>query len=110
MALFDVIKNKLFINLLVKHYLEESYISPFPKACKVWRFVLPSCAMSETGANSTQKGISGEDQQSSGEDFYFEDGLMVFTALFHRKRGRCCRNGCRHCPYGFQKVREKTPE
>jgi len=35
-----------------------------------------------------------------GEDFYFdENGLMVFTALYLLKRGYCCGNGCRHCPY-----------
>ncbi len=34
------------------------------------------------------------------EDYYFEDGLMVFTAAYHLKRGSCCGNGCRHCPYG----------
>jgi len=34
-------------------------------------------------------------------DFYFnEQGLMVFTAEYHRKRGYCCKSGCRHCPYG----------
>ena len=34
-----------------------------------------------------------------GVDFYFEDGLMVLTARFLEKRGYCCGNGCRHCPY-----------
>lgn len=34
-----------------------------------------------------------------GEDFYFEDGLMVLTAHYLEKRGYCCGNGCRHCPY-----------
>jgi hypothetical protein len=34
-----------------------------------------------------------------GEDFYFENGLMVFTETYHRKRGYCCQNKCRHCPY-----------
>jgi hypothetical protein len=35
------------------------------------------------------------------EDFYFnEQGLMVFTARYHQKRGHCCQSGCRHCPYG----------
>ena len=24
---------------------------------------------------------------------------VVFTALFHIQRGRCCGSGCRHCPY-----------
>jgi len=38
-----------------------------------------------------------------GLDYYFEDGLMVFTAHFLRKRGYCCESGCRHCPYGFVK-------
>jgi hypothetical protein len=33
------------------------------------------------------------------EDFYIEDGLMVFTEHYHRKRGFCCGNACRHCPY-----------
>lgn len=34
------------------------------------------------------------------EDFYLEDGKMVFTAAYHLKRGSCCGSGCRHCPYG----------
>jgi hypothetical protein len=34
-----------------------------------------------------------------GEDYYFDGGLMVLTARFLRKRGYCCDNGCRHCPY-----------
>jgi Family of unknown function (DUF5522) len=35
-----------------------------------------------------------------GEDFYMENGHVVFTALYHLRRGRCCGSGCRHCPYG----------
>ena len=34
-----------------------------------------------------------------GLDYYIEDGKMVLTAHFLRKRGWCCGNGCRHCPY-----------
>jgi hypothetical protein len=34
-----------------------------------------------------------------GEDYYFENGLLVMTAAYHRKRGYCCGSGCRHCPY-----------
>jgi Family of unknown function (DUF5522) len=34
------------------------------------------------------------------EDYYFEDGYIVFTAAYHLKRGYCCGSGCRHCPYG----------
>jgi len=32
-------------------------------------------------------------------DFYFEQGLMVFTGGYHLRRGFCCGNNCRHCPY-----------
>ena len=34
-----------------------------------------------------------------GEDYYSEDGLIVFTASYHRRRGYCCERACRHCPY-----------
>jgi len=36
---------------------------------------------------------------SSREDFYKEDGNIVFTEEYHTKRGYCCESGCRHCPY-----------
>ena len=32
-----------------------------------------------------------------------ENGLYVFTAHYLRKRGYCCQNACRNCPYGFEK-------
>lgn len=32
-------------------------------------------------------------------DYYFDNGLMVLTGTFLLKRGYCCGNGCRHCPY-----------
>lgn len=33
-------------------------------------------------------------------DYYLnENGLMVFTAQYHIRRGYCCKNGCKHCPY-----------
>jgi len=33
-------------------------------------------------------------------DYYFDcNNLMVFTAIYLQRRGYCCRNGCRHCPY-----------
>ena len=36
------------------------------------------------------------------EDFYLDDdGNMVFTAIYLRKRKFCYKSGCRHCPYGF---------
>ncbi|HTB52101.1 MAG TPA: DUF5522 domain-containing protein [Ferruginibacter sp.] len=42
-----------------------------------------------------------------GEHFYYnEEGLIVFTALFHLNKGFCCGNGCKHCPYDFKNVPE----
>ena len=39
----------------------------------------------------------------SEPDYYIENGLYVFTHSYHLKRGHCCKNGCRHCPYGYKK-------
>ena len=35
-----------------------------------------------------------------------ENGNTVFTESFHLKRGYCCNNGCKHCPYGFNKSKK----
>ena len=33
-------------------------------------------------------------------DFYYDtNGYRVMTESYHRRRGTCCGNGCRHCPY-----------
>ena len=40
-------------------------------------------------------------------DFYYDGtGYIVFTEHYHLEKGRCCGNGCRHCPYEFNNVRE----
>ncbi|HXB08296.1 MAG TPA: DUF5522 domain-containing protein [Puia sp.] len=46
-------------------------------------------------------------QLIEGVDFYYnEQGLMVLTEKYHRERGYCCGNGCRHCPYDYERVSE----
>ncbi|OFY90940.1 MAG: hypothetical protein A3K10_17530 [Bacteroidetes bacterium RIFCSPLOWO2_12_FULL_31_6] len=38
------------------------------------------------------------------DDFYIsEEGYKVFTEKYLLKRGYCCENSCKHCPYGFKK-------
>ena len=33
-------------------------------------------------------------------DFYYDkDGRMVMTEAYHLRRGSCCENKCKHCPY-----------
>ncbi|MEO9967518.1 MAG: DUF5522 domain-containing protein [Reichenbachiella sp.] len=52
----------------------------------------------------SQKNIDNKSNPEESEDYYFnEQGLMVFTQAYHLKRGYCCKNGCKHCPYGFKK-------
>ncbi len=42
-----------------------------------------------------------------GEDYVvLNDGRLVFTEHYLKKRGYCCGNGCRHCPYNFDNVPE----
>jgi len=43
---------------------------------------------------------SAEVKLIEGEDFYWEGAAFVFTERYHLRRGHCCENGCRHCPYG----------
>ena len=32
-------------------------------------------------------------------DYYYDnDGRMVMTESYHKRRGRCCGNGCLNCP------------
>jgi len=49
-----------------------------------------------------EKAVKSENKREKfveGIDYYFENGFMVLTELFLKKRGYCCGNGCRHCPY-----------
>jgi uncharacterized protein DUF5522 len=34
-----------------------------------------------------------------GIDYTTENGNMVFSKWYHLKRGSCCGNACRNCPY-----------
>ncbi|WP_027883555.1 DUF5522 domain-containing protein [Meiothermus rufus] len=41
----------------------------------------------------------GKREQMENQDYYLENGLYVFTAAYHLRRGYCCGSRCRHCPY-----------
>lgn len=53
----------------------------------------------KSSADEIEKEKSRNEKFVESVDFYFENGLMVLTAHFLRKRGYCCDNNCRHCPY-----------
>jgi hypothetical protein len=47
---------------------------------------------------------SNKRQNLSEEDYYLsKEGYIVFTEKYHLKRGYCCKSGCKHCPYGYDK-------
>ncbi|MFM7852480.1 MAG: DUF5522 domain-containing protein [Flammeovirgaceae bacterium] len=41
------------------------------------------------------------------QDYYMENGLLVFTEQYHLKRGFCCKNKCRHCPYNLRGAKKQ---
>ncbi|MCK9395717.1 MAG: DUF5522 domain-containing protein [Methylobacter sp.] len=41
----------------------------------------------------------GNDQLIQGIDYSIENDTYVFTQWYHLKRGSCCGNGCKNCPY-----------
>ncbi len=46
-----------------------------------------------------------------GEDYYIdENNNYVFTSQYHLKRGYCCKNKCRHCPWSYGKQKTKNIE
>lgn len=37
-------------------------------------------------------------------EFYLSpEGYIIYTEKYHLKRGYCCKNGCKHCPFGYNK-------
>ena len=43
-------------------------------------------------------------------DYYIdsESGLIVLTSQYHEKRGYCCGNFCKNCPYDPKSERGNT--
>jgi hypothetical protein len=47
------------------------------------------------------------DEACARGDYFYRDpatGYIVFTRIKHEARGYCCKSGCRHCAYGYQKT------
>ncbi len=46
------------------------------------------------------RSLPSSDSYDPFHDDTYQDGpYMVFTERFHVKRGSCCGQNCRHCPY-----------
>ena len=48
-------------------------------------------------------GFSKRSKLSKEEYYLSEEGFVVFTEKYLLKRVYCCKNSCKHCPYGFNK-------
>ncbi|NDD67009.1 hypothetical protein EBZ35_05105 [bacterium] len=57
-----------------------------------WRHVLLYCFMVRTDEWIAMP-------LSPDDSYHLPDGRMVMTAAYHIKRGFCCHQHCRHCPY-----------
>lgn len=53
--------------------------------------------------NNDMSDFSNKKKLEDDEFYYSPEGYIVFTEKYHLKRGYCCKNGCKHCPYGFDK-------
>jgi hypothetical protein len=81
------------LHLLAEDLLEQACLCPSclgTVARLSQKYADPKGAVAEI-----HKTIKG----SAQENYYVEDGNVVFTAAYHLKRGTCCGNGCRHCPF-----------
>jgi hypothetical protein len=56
----------------------------------------------ESDSFPNQSNLSPEDYYASGE------GYIIFTEKYHLKRGYCCKNICKHCPFGYNKKNTTT--
>ena len=48
-------------------------------------------------------GFSKKAKLEKDEYYTTPEGYIVFTEKYLLKRGYCCKNGCKHCPYGFDR-------
>ncbi len=84
-----------------------------PKPCWCELLSVPPALLAQIPAEQRQKACicqkcitkfaaqeNAAKETLAASDFYIDStGLTVFTAEYLRKRGYCCDNNCRHCPY-----------
>ena len=79
----------------------EAMLSRLPKE-SVGRICV--CASCVTEHHQTH----GNRPVSEARDYYTDElGRVVFTEAYHLRRGYCCDQGCRHCPFDSTR---KSPE
>jgi hypothetical protein len=83
----------------LKEYLKKTY---FTNICNTCTQSLENLLLEATKTKFPEKGMP----MVENVHYYIENGFWVFTELYHLSRGFCCKNGCRHCAYGFKKEKK----
>lgn len=73
--------------------------SCFKKACLVKIDEYVATISPETALTNKAGALPKTTNLVEDIDYYIEEGNYVFKAWYHLKRGYCCKNACRHCPY-----------
>lgn len=56
-------------------------------------------------SSSSKPNILSRSELIENVHYYInENGYWVFTETYHKLRGYCCGNGCKHCPYNGNEV------
>lgn len=84
------------LNYAAKNFLTKTQYDCLCKKC------LAELSMMVNKAETSDFPRDGKDLVE-GLHYYKEKGMWVFTEFYHLQRGYCCKNGCRHCAYGFKK-------
>lgn len=93
---------------------DEGEEFPFPGDFPFVRIRTDQNTIPDTSSTAQNPEISIEEAHkfacAAGEAMYIDpvSGLSVFTEVAHLKRGKCCGNGCRHCPYGHYNARTRS--
>ena len=54
------------------------------------------------------KEFSKIDKLDKDEYYNSSEGYVIFTEKYHLKRGYCCNNNCKHCPYKEETKNKKN--
>jgi hypothetical protein len=80
----------------LESFLQKTY---FTEICNTCTHSLENLLLRATENPFPEKGMP----MIENVHYYIENDFWVFTELYHASRGFCCKNGCRHCAYGFKK-------
>lgn len=73
----------------------DELLAALPEAARNLACICRGCVESFNSRRSLR-----EAKAVLADDYYFDaTGLMVFSSAYLSRRGFCCENDCRHCPY-----------